>query len=72
MRIDAVIPLALPDLDRFQILRASIAQFWACEGAITVVVRDQDEAAIAAVVGDDNRYHLIKQLGLYTVYKRSN
>ena len=56
-----MVPLALPDLDRFQILRASIAQFWACEGAINVVVRDQDEAAIAAVVGDDNRYHVLRE-----------
>lgn len=61
MRIDAVVPLALRDLDRFQILRASIAQFWACEGVINVVVRDQEEAAIAAVVGDDNRYHVVRE-----------
>lgn len=61
MRLDVVVPLALRDLDRFQILRASIAQFWACEGAIYVVVRDQDETAIAAVVGDDNRYHVLKE-----------
>jgi hypothetical protein len=61
MRLDAVVPLALADLDRFQILRASIEKFWACEGVINVVVRDQDEAAIAAVVGDDNRYHVLRE-----------
>jgi hypothetical protein len=61
MRIDAVVPLALPDLDRFQILRASIAKFWACEGTINVVVPDQDEAAVAAVVGDDSRYRVLRE-----------
>lgn len=56
-----MVPLALPDLERFQILRASIAQFWECEGAIYVIVRDQDEAAIAAVVGDDDRYQVLRE-----------
>ena len=56
-----MVPLTLPDLDCFQILRASIARFWACEGTINVVVRDQDEAAIAAVVGDDTRYHVLRE-----------
>jgi len=61
MRVDVVVPLTLPDLDRFQILRASIAQFWACEGTINVIVRDQEEAAIAAVVGEDNRYRVVRE-----------
>ena len=61
MQIDVVIPLALRDLDRFQILRASIAKFWECEGTANVIVPDRDEAAIAAVVGDDNRYRVLRE-----------
>ena len=61
MKIDAVLPLALRDLDRFQILRASITQFWACEGTIHVIVPDRDEVAIAAVVGDDDLYRVERE-----------
>ena len=58
--IEAVLPLHAHDHDRFALLRLTVDRFWN-GGTIHVIVRPEDMDSTRAILGKDQRFHIVNE-----------